>query len=227
MKNNQHPLLCSHNTFTYCKPRKWYHYFYIPFARCQNKNIFNQIDEGIQVFDIRVRFDNETGNVILCHGLFEVELEITVERFDKFEKTTEFNAKEFAEYLCLITKLSPDKQFYFRLILETSKANFYQEVQFFKFCKYFYKQIEEQYNIGLLCCVRKFDWKCLFDITKISYLTEFQHISSYPAYKESIKPRFYERICPWLYAKRTNKKYKYNFNQGLYNHYDYISYDFV
>ena len=226
MKNTQYPLLCSHNTFTYLKPRKWYHYICIPFARCQNKNINKQIEEGIQIFDIRVRFD-KNGNVIVCHGLFEVKLEVPIKQSNgSYKLMSKIDSNEFINYLLSIAD-SKDKEIYFRLVLEISKKDRYQELMFQYFCEIFFERIKTNYRINLLCCVRKFDWKCLFDTTKISHLVEFQHISSYPAYKESIKPRFYERICPWLYAKRTNKKYKYNFKQGLYNHYDYVSYDFV
>ena len=229
----QHPLLCSHNTFTYLRPRKIWHYICIPFARCQNKGLIKQIEEGIQVFDIRVRFDN-SGYLILCHGLFELKLEIPVIEYElsgintRYVLSEKYKFPNFIDWLLNIVNIyiPNNEQVYFRLILETSKEDIVQELFFINFCRYFHNITEKQKNLNIIGCNRKFDWKKLYN-TLEPEPNIFQHISSYPNYKESIKPRWYEKICPWLYAKRTNSIYKHNFNMGMYKNYDIVSYDFV
>lgn len=227
------PLLSSHNTFTYLRPRKWYHYFCIPFARCQNKNIIEQLNKGIQVFDIRLRFDN-SGYIKLCHGLFEVKFEIPITQYELNGKNTKsvlfdkFKPNNFIDWLVdIVNKHNLDnKPIYFRLVLEISREDIIQELFFKNFCKYFNDIAKQQTNLHIFGCVRKFDWKKLYN-TEEKKLSDFQHISSYPKYKESIKVRWYEKICPWLYAKRTNKQFINNLNNGVYNSYDIVSYDFI
>lgn len=230
---NSKVLLGSHNTFTYCKPKSFWHYFCIPFARCQNKNIIKQIESGIQLFDIRVRFDN-SGYMYLCHGLFKLAFEIPVICYElsgknkKYVLTDKFKFPNFVDWLIdNITKYGDqNKQYYFRLILETSKENIVQELFFKQFCKEFDNICKSSNNLQILGCNRKFDWKCLYN-NELTEPSIFQHISSYPAYPESIKVRWYEKICPWLYAKRTNKKFLENLENGVYDNYETVSYDFI
>ncbi len=219
-----HPLIGAHNTFTYLKPKNLWHYFCIPFARCQNKNFAQLINDGVRLFDIRVRFD-DSDKLILCHGLFEVK-----HYFESYKDFIEAIFETIKNNIADITL--PYNQCIFRLVLEVSKENIVQEVYFKNFCKYFDYYIDDFNQKNHTCfrlnaCVRKFDWQQLYGSDNIIYIKEIQHISSYPAYPESIKVRWYEKICPWLYAKRTNKIMQSNYNYGLYKDYDVISYDFV
>lgn len=60
----------SHNTLTAYPVRRWYMHILQPFARCQRKNVEEQIACGARAFDLRVRFGKE-GILIPCHGLVE------------------------------------------------------------------------------------------------------------------------------------------------------------
>ena len=234
MNTNKYPILGSHNSFTYLKPRNLISWIGIPVGRCQTKNIEEQIKSGIRILDIRVRFDSK-GYIYLCHGLFELKLEIPVIEYNlsgkntKYILTDKFKFPNFIDWLLNIVykNLPEGDNFYFRLVLEINEENIVQELFFNNFCEYFKNEIEKQKltNYYILDCVRKFDWKQLVKPTKV--MSCFQHISSYPNYPESIKVRWYEKICPWLYSKRTNKKFLQNLDNGLYNDYESISYDFV
>ncbi len=229
------PILGSHNSFTYCKPRNLLSWIGIPIGRCQTKNIEEQIKLGIRLLDIRVRFDN-SGYIYLCHGYFEVKLKIPVIEYNLSGKNTnyvltdKFKFPNFIEWLTNIVykNLPENENFYFRLVLEISKENIIQEMFFKNFCEYFKNYLEKQKlypKYHILSCVRKFDWKQLSLPTDIDSC--FQHISSYCIYPEAIKVRWYEKLFPWVYAKRTNKKFLENLDKGIYNNYDSVSYDFV
>lgn len=234
--NNNKLIISSHNSFTYLKPRNLLSCIGIPIGRCQTKNIIEQIKAGVRLLDIRVRFDN-SGYMYLCHGYFEVKLEIPVieinisDNKDKnYVLSDKFKFPQFIDWLLNIVtnNISKEEYFYFRLVLETSKENIIQELFFKNFCEYFKNELEKRklypyYRI--LSCVRKFDWKQL--VLPTDSISCMQHISSCPNYVESIKVRWYEKFCPWLYAKRTNKQFLKNLDKGLYNNYDSVSYDFI
>ena len=227
-------ILSAHNTFTYLKPKNILHYLCIPFARCQSKDIYKLYREGIRCFDIRVRF-TKYGDLKLCHGLFETQLEIPVRHFNvtnNIEYLTlekEYKSSDFVDWLLSI--FPQTEKIYFRLVLETTKEDKNQEYYFKNFCEEFdfIKKIRKHNDFFVLLeGVRKFDWKRIAtNIKSEEQLSTFQHISSYPSYKESIKVRWYERICPWLYAKRTNKLFKENISKNLYQDYKILAYDFV
>lgn len=62
----------SHNTMTYLKPKKWYMYPFIPFAKCQSKDVEEQYDAGARWFDIRIAFDKK-GDPEFKHGIMSYE----------------------------------------------------------------------------------------------------------------------------------------------------------
>lgn len=65
----------SHNTLTAYPVRRWYMHILQPFARCQRKNVEEQIACGARAFDLRVRFDR-VGNLEPCHGLVTFEADV-------------------------------------------------------------------------------------------------------------------------------------------------------
>lgn len=69
--------LGSHNSFTYLKPKKWYMRIFTLFAKCQNKNIFEQYKVGARYFDLRIRFKGNKpsySDIIVAHGLMEYNI---------------------------------------------------------------------------------------------------------------------------------------------------------
>ena len=47
----------THNSMSYLPPLHWWGWLMIPFARCQNKTIDEQLAAGARCFDLRVAFD--------------------------------------------------------------------------------------------------------------------------------------------------------------------------
>lgn len=61
-------MIGSHNTFTYMRPIQWWARLLTWTARCQKKDIKQQLAEGIQLIDIRVRYSKKQGWMV-CHWL--------------------------------------------------------------------------------------------------------------------------------------------------------------
>lgn len=218
---NNKIILGSNNSFTYCKSKNLLSWI----KKCQTKNIEEQIKSGIRLLDIRVRFDN-SGYIYLCNGLFKLNLKIPVISYnlngkrDKYVLTDKFKFPNFIDWLInIVYKNLPDNEyFYFNLVLETNREDIIQEMFFKNCCNYFKDYLEKQKlypKYRILNCIRKFDSKQLVIPT--------DKLSCY----KNLPQKWYEKICPWLFAKLTNKKFLENLDKGLYNNYDSVYYDFV
>lgn len=58
----------THNSMTYLKPKKWYLYPFQFLAKCQNKTIKQQYNEGVRLFDIRISY-TKNKEIEFRHGL--------------------------------------------------------------------------------------------------------------------------------------------------------------
>ena len=70
MINKKHNLIASHNTFSYLPPRYKIFNLFEGFWRCQELNINEQLDNGVEYLDVRVRYTFD-GKVRLCHGIVD------------------------------------------------------------------------------------------------------------------------------------------------------------
>lgn len=68
-------MYASHNSLTGYKPKRWWGWIFLPFARCQRAAVGQQMAAGARVFDLRVRFDRH-GGLVACHGLLEFEADV-------------------------------------------------------------------------------------------------------------------------------------------------------
>ena len=68
-------MYASHNSLTGYKPKHWWGWFLLPFARCQRATLWQQMENGARVFDLRVRFDR-VGRLVPCHGLVEFNADV-------------------------------------------------------------------------------------------------------------------------------------------------------
>lgn len=183
-KNFYIMILGSHNSITYKKPKHWWKFFMIPFARCQNKNLQYQYDKGVRCFDIRIR-PTKTHEIEFAHGMLDF-------------------SKDAIKDLDLIYSkcVSENEKVYIRLILEDTLVKLDDNAAENWFID-FVKMMENQYPFFIIFeCRRKSDWKQLV-IPKSNYYPKIdQHVSSM-----SKDVRWYEKIIPYFYAKRTNKNY--------------------
>lgn len=62
-------MIGSHNSMTYLPPKNILMRLFTPFWRCQNKTIKEQIDAGVELFDLRVVWDKKLDCWQFAHGL--------------------------------------------------------------------------------------------------------------------------------------------------------------
>lgn len=195
-------LIGSHNTMTYLKPTNWLLYLgYLISAKCQNKTWLDQINSGVRVLDIRVFPEYIFGSTFwrYGHGLI------------KFTRNSPgiYNIASTINDMAKRTK----KPMYMRIILERCKSE-HDVQEFINLCEH----LELNYPyIKFLGGNRKKDWKkCYIFSSDITDSNVNQPVSSMAE-----DARWYEKICPWLYAKRMNKVNKYKLIKGI-NLFDFI-----
>ena len=199
--NMENVLIGSHNTMTYLPIEcKWYlkPFMWIGnklFAQCQNHNIYYQIfSRQVRVFDLRVYLGpNNQWN--FAHGLAKYQ--------------TDYNLDRILRILSLY-----NFPIYVRILLEKYK-NEEECDEFAKMCE----NIEQTYpNITFFGGNRKGDWKKLYQFKDKSFTDDNNN-----QWVSSMAPdaRWYEKVCPRLYAMRKNKSNKQKAKE-LTNLYDFV-----
>lgn len=202
MNNEQGtPIIGTHNTMTYLRPQKWYGWFMIPFARCQRKTIEEQWHDGARCFDLHIRFTKQ-GEPYFAHGLYECTHKV-----------------KFIDVLTQLDKLilRDGQRAFVRLILEDPDKQNHNVVYFKAFCQAW--ETHQAFHtvnkwIHFFGGNRKGDW---------AQIVEFDYKPNLTQYVGSMMEdaRWYEKIMPFAYAWRRNKKNKQN-PQG-----DIAIYDFI
>jgi hypothetical protein len=132
--------LGSHDSMTYCRPKKWWMRPLHFMTQCQDKSYKEQYEQyGIRLFDIRLAFDKK-GNMSIRHGLMD------------------FKTPPIDE---ILNYLNEKGDTYLRLILEKISSNddTYMENYFIEKCQAY----EEKYNnIRFFGGNRKHDWKVIY-----------------------------------------------------------------
>lgn len=194
----------SHNTMTYLNPSNLLLYLgHLIMAKCQSKTWEEQIEAGSRVLDIRVFPEYDKYNNVIWrygHGLV------------KFSKSESPNIYLVAKTLNEKAKLT-HQDYFMRIILEKCKSE--TDVQnFVTLCK----SLEDEFtNVKFLGGNRKSDWKKCYNFSSgITDNDVFQPVSSMA--KDT---KWYEKLCPWLYAKRMNKANKDKMKNGI-NLFDFI-----
>lgn len=205
MKKNKESniLYGSHNSMTFLPPKHWWGYLGLWIARCQNKTLEEQFNAGARVFDLRVCYDTDALNVRFAHGAIEFKY-----------------VKNYSFYDVIITLYELAKKnnckVYIRLILEKSDNDF-ECYMFSQLCE---DLDDERYYTDHLTFFggnRKGDWKKLYTFNgNIPDALNNQFVSSMMP-----DARWYEKICPYLYAKRMNKANKAKMKEVV-NLFDFI-----
>lgn len=186
---------------TYLRPQKWYGWFMIPFARCQRKTIEQQWNDGARCFDLRIRFTKQ-GEPYFAHGLYECTHKV-----------------KFIDVLTQLDKLilRDGQRAFVRLILEDPDKQNHNVVYFKAFCQAW--ETHQAFHtvnkwIHFFGGNRKGDW---------AQIVEFDYRPNLTQYVGSMMEdaRWYEKLMPFAYAWRRNKKNKQN-PQG-----DIAIYDFI
>lgn len=174
----------THNSMSYLKPQ-WYLRPFAWIARCQSKTIEQQIKDGVRLFDMRIRFD-DNHEPYFAHGLM---------------------AYKNIDVIDVLHKIPSNS--YVRIILETNKYDYTQELLFKLLCqKIYYNSISIVFFEGR----SKYNWEQLYD---------FKHNFSLTQYVGSMQS-WYGKVCPYLYAKRNNKKNLKGLNNDMFALFDFL-----
>lgn len=195
------PIIGTHNSMTFLPPEHWYGWFMIPFARCQRKTIEEQWYDGARCFDLRIRFTKQ-GEPYFAHGLYECTHEVKpIDVLTQLDKLI----------------LRDGQRAFVRLILEDPDKQNHNVVYFKAFCQAW--ETHQAFHtvnkwIHFFGGNRKGDW---------AQIVEFDYKPNLTQYVGSMMEdaRWYEKIMPFAYAWRRNKKNKQN-PQG-----DIAIYDFI
>lgn len=167
----------------------------IPFARCQSKTIEEQWYDGARCFDLRIRFTKQ-GEPYFAHGLYECTHEVKpIDVLVKLDRLMiRYNQPAFV-----------------RLILEDPDKQNHNVVYFKEFCQDWSKGNK---LIRLFGGNRKDDW---------AQIVEFDYKPNLTQYVGSMMEdaRWYEKIMPFAYAWRCNKRNKENV-KPKFNLFDFI-----
>lgn len=141
-------MIASHNTFSYLPPRYKIFNFFEGFWRCQELNINEQLDNGVEYLDVRVRYTFD-GKVRLCHGIVD---------YGK-----EYNSLAELVEDCIYknvpaTKSKKNKKIHYRLILERGNRLYFEadtdEIRVY--------QVKDNLNAILDWVVIKKGWKTYY-----------------------------------------------------------------
>lgn len=170
--------------------KKWWMKPLAFMARCQRVSWDNQWLVGVRLFDVRVRFDNEDGLAILCHGLIEYEGSIydTLKEMDRLAETSQ-------------------SDIYVRIVLEQSKPTDREKYLFLNLCKF----VELTYtHLRSFGGNDRTDWLCEHPIYQ--FTTPMQDLDNQYASATTRFPkgkrwlRYIDDLYPLDYAKRYNHK---------------------
>lgn len=189
-------IIGTHDSVTAHPPKKWWMKLGKSIAVTQDKTIYNQYLDGIRCFDFRIRLD-KSGEWVMCHGLYEVDLDIY----------------DILYWLKEETECRRDNV-YIRIVLEDMKHCDKEAERFVKFCKW-----AESFSpyIIFIAGNRKSDWKQLY---KFKYPNQRQWM---PVSSCAEDAKWYEKAFPRLYAKRMNKHNLKNIPQQ----YGFAFFDFI
>jgi len=176
-------ILGSHNTMTYLAPDNKFLKLFKFIYKCQNRSICEQFESGCRCFDIRIRLDKNY-KWVFAHGIF---------------KSSEYSPVDIFNKLNALAVMTQEK-IYIRLLLETSKYDWKQEIEFIKFCK----ELSAKYSDFLVFFEgrRKYDWVQLYDFKNNPDL--IQYVGSMCSWYGKIWPKLYW----WINNNKNIKKAK-------------------
>lgn len=170
--------LASHNSWTFGTPKKWWMRPFSFVAKCQAKNIREQYEAGVRLFDLRIRFD-KYGALVVAHGLAEYDA-----------SGLEADLRWLNNQLDVV---------YVQVVLEIPRCKMAQEINFVAWCKIIRRRYKNVIFVGFN---RKYDWFPLLD-DKQGNLPIAGCFASAPSEKWYSK---INDLWPWLWAKLHNKQ---------------------
>lgn len=173
-------ILASHNSWSYLPPKKWWMRPFSFVAKCQSKNIREQYEAGVRLFDLRIRFD-EYDNLIPAHGLMEYDYDVDSLKADLRWLNNQLDVV------------------YVQVVFEMNRPSEWDEISFLNWCMNLRRRYK---NILFVGFNRKYDWKPLLN-DKQGNLPIAGCFASAPSDKWYSK---LNDLCPWLWARLHNNQ---------------------
>lgn len=179
-------MIGSHNSFSYCRPLKWWMIIFSPWSKCQSKTVYKQIDSGVRFFDIRCKWIESKSSFYIAHGSYITDMPVLV---------------------ALDILRAEGKNIHYRLVLEYNKRPKGGK----KILDNFVKLISYAQSINEIIlekAILKWDWAYIF--TRMGAIPMVDHYSSVkiPKWKQIF-------ITPRRWAKRFNGHIKVDENTIL------------
>ena len=189
--------LASHNSWTFLEPIVWWQKPLSFIGKCQKLHIVEQLDAGVEYFDLRVNYDFKKDCWYIQHGAFKYA------KFEDIKKTLRLLNDWYTWH---------GTKIYIRVILEQNKPCIrqeYKENRFYVLCDYLQRAYPD---IAFTGGCRKFDGRnthyLFLHNNPECEIKEFYSSVTSPSGKNSKK--WWSKIddfWPWLYAKIHNKKH--------------------
>ena len=171
-------ILGSHNSWSFLRPRHWWHRPFAFTARCQSADISQQyFDYGVRCFDLRIRAGKD-GSPIVAHGM--VEYDITDGRIMDYLAFMDHRGD------CCV-----------RLVHEVRTRRQYTMYRVYKF-KLFCDRVTRLFpNVRFWCGRNLYNWQVDYDFGDDPTCEE--------AYSSVKKPVLLDDWFPYLYARMRNR----------------------
>ena len=204
-------ILASHNSWSYAKPKYWYIHPFRFMARCQRKNIQQQWNSGVRVFDLRLYFKDT--KPCIRHGIMT------------FDVSEEQWMKDLAFLNQQAEKLPDHSPVYVRVMLEQNHR--YSNQEFLESCfKIYCKSLASHFPyILFIGGTRKYDEKRLYDFENLEPVILHNYSSTTSMFGKSVA-KWYAKLddwWPWLYAHLFNDSIMGKYH----NENSYVMMDFI
>lgn len=184
--------LASHNTMSYLKPQWWVRPFAF-MARCQSKDIYEQYKAGARMFDLRVTFD-DNGTPYFAHGLASYKDYDVDEILRWIRDISREYQKETGERIVVrVFNERNDNVDIFDEFCHEIYERFGRDIQF---CGFHNKNCQYYVNIPL---------------DDVEYIDKYASNNCQKHNNGNCTGRWYDDLCPWIYAWLHNKKNRRKF----------------
>lgn len=150
-------MYASHNSLTSYPIKHWYMKLFKPFAKCQNTTIEQQLNNGVTVFDIRVRIKKDR-SLVACHGFVEYDVNVLdiIYRLEKaqcyyrviLENTLVYSKNSESDLLALKNIFISNE--FSHCIYVSDKKHWNSTIN--KYCSFNFKSEQNKHG-GVLCII--------------------------------------------------------------------------
>lgn len=221
-------IIGTHNSMTYLPLKNWWLKPLNWIAKCQSKDLIDQLNCGAKMVDMRV-YLNEDGHWAFKHGLIKYNA-FKEKHSMKYSQILSYDSGKNKYYpYDRYCKYDDDLYYYLDLLQEYAKEHGKIYVRIILESVNAKKEELEKSIFGLLCMNLERSYQNLIFVGG-NYKKTWEVVYNF---KNDYEPHFdqwvssmqkcnlIERICPWLYAKKHNEENKERISKKF-NTFDFI-----